>query len=316
VSANVIGMFACYYIERTQRNEYLLRRRNTELVASLTAQTDAAERASREKTRFLAAASHDLRQPMHALGLWVRNLRGAAARGYLPAVTYKVGAIEDSVRALASSFDGIMQISRLDAGSFAPRIEDVELAPLLEQIGLIFGPLAAEKQIKVALLTQADGPHLSAYIPSLVATPEIASVAVAGLPDPKGLGPKLGGVYKDAAELFRKEKPGLALVTMEAAIAPPVIRAALEAGCHVLAEKPACVRAADFDALAAVADDDGVCVVPRLQCASVLAGAQAREQKEAAVRARLARGELGLDLYEMRDALAAKGLTYVDAKDS
>ena len=70
--------------------------------------------------------------------------------------------------------------------------------------------LAAEKQIKVALLTQADGPHLSAYIPSLLAPPEIASVAVAGLPDPKGLGPKLGGVYKDAAELFRKEKPARA----------------------------------------------------------------------------------------------------------
>jgi 4-hydroxy-4-methyl-2-oxoglutarate aldolase len=65
-----------------------------------------------------------------------------------------------------------------------------------------------------------------------------------------------------------------------------------------------------------VADDDGVCVVARAQAASVLLGASAREQKEAAVRARLARGELGLDLYEMREALGAKGLTYRDAKDS
>jgi 4-hydroxy-4-methyl-2-oxoglutarate aldolase len=62
-----------------------------------------------------------------------------------------------------------------------------------------------------------------------------------------------------------------------------------------------------------VADDDGVCVVARAQAAAVLAGASAREQKEAAMRARLARGELGLDLYEMREALAAKGLTYRDA---
>lgn len=61
-----------------------------------------------------------------------------------------------------------------------------------------------------------------------------------------------------------------------------------------------------------VADDDGVCVVARAQAATVLASAKAREQKEAAVRARLARGELGLDLYEMREALAAKGLTYRD----
>jgi 4-hydroxy-4-methyl-2-oxoglutarate aldolase len=65
-----------------------------------------------------------------------------------------------------------------------------------------------------------------------------------------------------------------------------------------------------------VADDDGVCVVARAQVATVLASAGAREQKEAGVRARLARGELGLDLYEMREALAAKGLTYRDAKDS
>jgi 4-hydroxy-4-methyl-2-oxoglutarate aldolase len=64
-----------------------------------------------------------------------------------------------------------------------------------------------------------------------------------------------------------------------------------------------------------VADDDGVCVVARTEAAKVLASASARENKETAVRERLARGELGLDLYEMRAALAAKGLTYRDAKD-
>jgi len=64
-----------------------------------------------------------------------------------------------------------------------------------------------------------------------------------------------------------------------------------------------------------VADDDGVCVVPRGQTSIVLASASAREQKESSVRARLAAGELGLDVYEMREALAAKGLTYRDAGD-
>jgi 4-hydroxy-4-methyl-2-oxoglutarate aldolase len=64
-----------------------------------------------------------------------------------------------------------------------------------------------------------------------------------------------------------------------------------------------------------VADDDGVCVVAREQAGAVLAPSRAREQKEAAVRARLAAGELGLDVYAMREALAAKGLTYRDAKD-
>jgi 4-hydroxy-4-methyl-2-oxoglutarate aldolase len=64
-----------------------------------------------------------------------------------------------------------------------------------------------------------------------------------------------------------------------------------------------------------VADDDGVCVVPRGQAAEVLAASKSREEREAAVRQRLAAGELGLDVYKMREALAAKGLTYRDAED-
>jgi 4-hydroxy-4-methyl-2-oxoglutarate aldolase len=59
-----------------------------------------------------------------------------------------------------------------------------------------------------------------------------------------------------------------------------------------------------------VADDDGVVVVPRLDAADVLRKSLAREEKEAATRARLKAGELGLDLYDMRDKLKQKGLIY------
>ena len=59
-----------------------------------------------------------------------------------------------------------------------------------------------------------------------------------------------------------------------------------------------------------VADDDGVCVVPHAHAANVLAEAQKRIAAEEAKRIRLAKGELGLDMYGMRDRLAAKGLRY------
>ena len=68
----------------------------------------------------------------------------------------------------------------------------------------------------------------------------------------------------------------------------------------------ACIRAGDV----IVADDDGLCVVLREEADEVLAKGLEREAREAQVRDRLRKGELGLDIYAMRERLAAKGLVY------
>lgn len=111
------------------------------------------------------------------------------------------------------------------------------------------------KSIQVGLITDPEGAHTGAYLDALRTTDEVAGVALA---DPTGgmeaaarkaLGDKLVGSYRDIGAMLRETKPAMALVTLEAAKAPPAIEAALDAGCHVLAEKPACVRAEDFEPL-------------------------------------------------------------------
>lgn len=114
--------------------------------------------------------------------------------------------------------------------------------------------------ITVAVLTNVGGAHLDAYLGGLAVTEGVDSVVVA---DPSGaseaaarktLGAKLKSFEKDHAKALTEYQPALALVTMEAVQSPPVIQAALEANCHVLAEKPSCVKAEDFEPLVTLAD--------------------------------------------------------------
>jgi predicted dehydrogenase len=112
----------------------------------------------------------------------------------------------------------------------------------------------------VSVITQAGAAHLDSYFAALAAADEVEAVSLADASEQSAaaarriLGGKLTAVYQQYDEMLDKARPVMALVSMEAASSPPAIDAALEAGCHVYAEKPACVAAADFRRLVSKAD--------------------------------------------------------------
>src|SRR5438132_9960788 len=131
--------------------------------------------------------------------------------------------------------------------------------------------------IKVGVITQPQGAHLDAYLPALARTAEAEAVAVA---DPsehvfplarKALGQKLAATYADAADMLRQFQPHMVLISMEAVLAPPMIEASLDAGCHVLTEKPACAQVEDFERLAVKASVSTVTSCSRWPIGSIRA---------------------------------------------
>jgi signal transduction histidine kinase len=108
-----------------------LRFANFDLIDDLREQKELAERANLAKTQFLASASHDLRQPIHALGMFVAALRRRPAASEGERLT---GQISDTVDAMSGLFDSLLDISQLDAGVVQPKPRTFALQPLLERI--------------------------------------------------------------------------------------------------------------------------------------------------------------------------------------
>jgi len=101
------------------------------------------------KSRFLAAASHDLRQPLHALGLFVAQLRGDTSgqeRGRI------VECINASVAGMNELFNALLDISKLDAGALTPNITEFPIAQLLKRIEGTFAEPAREKNLSLRVL--------------------------------------------------------------------------------------------------------------------------------------------------------------------
>ena len=107
-----------------------------------------AETATLAKSRFLAAASHDLRQPTHALGMFVARL------GQLPldAQTRQlVASLEASVQSMQDLLDGLLDVSRLDAGAVQVQIGPVNMGELFHSLRKALQPLAESKGLRLRI---------------------------------------------------------------------------------------------------------------------------------------------------------------------
>ena len=144
---------------------------NEDLVAELRVQKDLAERADLAKTRFLAHASHDLRQPLHTIGLLVALLRSRERDTEDQRVVDKLSASAVSMDHLLS---GLLDISKLDAGIVAPDFSEFPLANLMEAIALSFMPQADAKGLAWRLrptraIVRSDAVILERIVANLVA---------------------------------------------------------------------------------------------------------------------------------------------------
>ena len=122
-----------------------VRLENVDLVSQLTLQKEEAEKSVLAKSRFLAAASHDLRQPMHAISLFVEALR---ERIDAPDQRRLVDNISASVEAMSDLFNSLLDISRLDAGVIQPNSADFPLEPLMQRICAEYESACAAKGLR------------------------------------------------------------------------------------------------------------------------------------------------------------------------
>jgi signal transduction histidine kinase len=123
-----------------------------EALQQLQARTRELGEANQAKSRFIAAASHDLRQPLHALGLFVDRLHGrvnaAERRGIVEQIDAAVGAVDEL-------FNQLLDISKLDAGVLTPTISDFPIAHLLKRTENIFTATARKKGLSLRIVSNS-----------------------------------------------------------------------------------------------------------------------------------------------------------------
>ncbi|WP_418124110.1 ATP-binding protein [Variovorax sp. 160MFSha2.1] len=171
--------------ERLQRNRQISEERVREATAVALQRMAEAEQAALSRARFLAAASHDLRQPLHAMGLFIDGLLPGASPAQRPAVLR----LQESTEFMGVLLDDLLEISRLDAQVLTPAIAKVPLAELFDQLDAQHAAAAVEARVRLrwsdrGLAVRTDAAMLRRIVGNLVTNalrhaPEGGTVLVA-----------------------------------------------------------------------------------------------------------------------------------------
>lgn len=128
-----------------------LQQRVSVATGELAKQKEEAELASTAKSRFLAAASHDLRQPLHALSLFAADLQRQVSSGHTRDLDKLATQINTSVVSLAEMLDALLDISRLDMGGVQLELSVFPLQTVFDRLHLAFRRAAVNKRIRLRI---------------------------------------------------------------------------------------------------------------------------------------------------------------------
>ena len=146
ISITVPSLLLSADVEVRKKAEESLRRAQIELERKVAERTQELELANAAKSRFLAMASHDLRQPLHALGLFVAQLRTPLKSAERTKTIERVDATRKEMNEM---FNSLLDMSRLDAGILTPKITEFPIARLLQKIETAFDQAAREKGLRL-----------------------------------------------------------------------------------------------------------------------------------------------------------------------
>lgn len=140
-----------------KRAEALLLETNETLEQRVAERSEAAEHAQQSRTRFLAAISHDVLQPLNAARLFVSALRDSEQGDDAQAQERKhlSERVDASLRAAEELLDGLLDVSRLDAGGLHAQISDFDVGELLRELAAQYAPVAAGRGLQLRVHARA-----------------------------------------------------------------------------------------------------------------------------------------------------------------